>query len=84
LVLRQEDNENDNCDMEKLVSELVILKKALESFDAGTINRSVETLSDIVKAGSIKRRIVDISEKILIGEYEDALVIIDELLTKEA
>jgi len=80
LVLRQEDSEDNNCDMKKLESELTILKKALESFDAGTINRSIETLNNIVRSGRIKRRIVEISEKILIGEYEGALDIIEKFL----
>jgi HPt (histidine-containing phosphotransfer) domain-containing protein len=83
LVLRQEDSENDNFDMEQLRAELAILKEALESFDAGTINKSVETLNGIVHSGSIKRSIVEISERILIGEYEEALDIIKILLEGE-
>jgi len=79
LVLKQEVSKKDNCDMETLRSELAILKKALESFEAGTINKSVETLNNIVHSGSIKRSIVDISEKILFGEYEDALGLIEKL-----
>jgi len=80
LVLRQKDSEKDNCDTEELRSELVILREALKSFDAGTINKSVETLGNIVHAGSMKKSVIDISEKILIGEYEEALDIIEKLL----
>jgi len=80
LKLMQEDSENDSYDMEKFRSELVILKEALESFDAGTINKSVEILNNIVHSGSIKRSIVEISERILIGEYEEALDVIESLL----
>jgi CheY-like chemotaxis protein len=80
LALRQDKSENDNCDMEELRLELAVLKEALKSFDAGTINKSVETLDNIVRSGSIKTRILDISEKILVSEYEEALDIIEELL----
>jgi len=80
LVLREDKYENDRYDAEELRSELSILKEALKSFDAGTINKSVETLGNIVRSGSVKSQILDISERILVGEYEDALDIIEELL----
>jgi len=80
LVLREDKSENNKYDMEELRLELSVLKEALESFDAGTINKSVDTLCDIVRSGSLKGRILDISEKVLVGEYEDALDIIEELL----
>jgi len=83
LVLRQEDSEDNNYDMAELESELAILKKALESFDAGTINRSIETLNNIVRSGKAKKSIVEISEKVLIGEYEEALDIIEDFLKEE-
>jgi CheY-like chemotaxis protein len=80
LALREDRSENDKYDAEELGSELSILKEALKSFDAGTINKSVDALGNIVRSGSVKTQILDISEKILVGEYEDALDIIEELL----
>jgi len=80
LILRQDKSENDKYDMEKIRLELITLKNALESFDAGTINKSVETVNNIVRSGRIKIGIIEISEKILIGEFEDALDVIEELL----
>jgi len=80
LVMRGDKSENDGYDTEELRSELSILKKALLAFDAGTINRSVETLGNIVRSGSVKSKILDISDKILVGEYEEALDIIEKLL----
>jgi PAS domain S-box-containing protein len=80
LVLREDKIGNGRYDTEELKSELSILKKALESFDAGTINKSVEALGNIVRSGSVKGQILDISEKILVGEYEEALDVIEELL----
>jgi PAS domain S-box-containing protein len=84
LVLRQEKIENDKYDIGEFRLELSMLKEALKSFDAGTINKSVENLGNIVHSGSVKSRIVDISDKILLGEYEDALDIIEELLKSGA
>jgi hypothetical protein len=80
FVLREDKSENDKYDTEELRSELSILKKALKSFDAGTINKSVETLGNIVRSGSVKNQILDISDKILVGEYEEAMDIIEKLL----
>jgi len=80
LVLRQDKTENDKHDIGELRSELSILKDALESLDAGTINKSIENLGNIVHSGSIKSRILDISDKVLVGEYEDAMDIIEKLL----
>jgi CheY-like chemotaxis protein len=80
LVLREDKRGNGKYDTEELRYELLILKEALESFDAGTINKSVDTLGNIARKGSIKGQILDISERILLGEYEDALNIIERLL----
>jgi PAS domain S-box-containing protein len=80
LAQKQDKTEGDRYDVKELVSELSILKEALEAFDAGTINKSVETLGNIVRSGSVKTQILDISEKILVGEYEEALDIVEKLL----
>jgi CheY-like chemotaxis protein/HPt (histidine-containing phosphotransfer) domain-containing protein len=84
LALKQDKSEGDIYDAEELSSELSILKEALEAFDAGTINKSVETLCNIVRSGSVKAQILDISEKILVGEYEEALDIIEKLLIENS
>jgi len=80
LVLRRDRNENGKYDVSELKTELAVLKEALESFDAGTINKSVDALGNIVPSGGVKQQILDISEKILIGEYEEAMDIVDRLL----
>ena len=80
LVIRQSKIEKDSYDTKEFNMELSILKEALKSFDAGTINKSVENLENIVRSGSVRRHILDISEKILIGEYEEALDIVEKLL----
>jgi PAS domain S-box-containing protein len=80
LALREDKHENGKYDIERLRSELSILKEALKSFDAGTINKSVETLGNIARSGSVKNQVFDISERILLGEYEEALSVIERLL----
>jgi len=80
LVLKRSKNEDDKYDKKELRTELLILKEALESFDAGTINKSVDALGNIVRSGSVKTQIIEISEKILVLEYEEALDIIEKLL----
>jgi len=80
LVLRQDKIENGEYDVERLKSELAVLKNALGSFDAGTINKSVDTLGNIARSGRVKKQILDISEKILVGEYEEAMDIVEKLL----
>jgi hypothetical protein len=80
LASEEDNSENDFYDKEDVKSELEILKKALGSFDAGTINRSVDSLGNMARAGGIKDSIQNISEKILVGEYEEAMAIIETLL----
>jgi len=80
LAQRHDKVENEKYDIGELRSDLSTLKEALESFDAGTINKSIDTLCNIVQSGSLKSRILDISDKILVGEYEDAKDIIEKLL----
>jgi hypothetical protein len=84
LLLRQDKNKDGKYDIEELKSELAILKEALETFDAGTINKSIDNLGNIVRSGSVKTRILDISEKILIGEYEEAQDIVENLLIEHS
>ena len=61
-------------------SELVKLKDALNSLDAGTINNTVDNLRTMGRSESIGVLIQNISEKILICEYDEAVVLIEELL----
>jgi CheY-like chemotaxis protein len=80
--LAREEGDAGSCDMEGIKSELAILKGALETFDAGTINKTVDTLGDMARAGAIKKSVQGISEKILIGEYKEALAAIQTLLNE--
>ena len=67
-------------DMEKLKPDLAMLKKALNDLDAGTMNNTIENLRKFSSPEEISAIIDSISEKILLGEYEEAAALIEPLL----
>ena len=68
-------------DKERFESELLALKEALEAFDAGTINKTVESLRSL--APEENRGIIEnIFQNILVSEYDDAGELIQTLLEK--
>jgi len=82
LMMNKENGkvENNLCNKEILVPELEKLKAALEALDAGTINKTIDGLQNLTKADSTGGVIGNISEKILIGEYEEALELVKTML----
>jgi len=83
-VLLENKKENGDMaisfDMEKLRPGLNILKKALNDLDAGIINKTVEDLKKIPCPEDIGNIINNISEEILIGDYDEAIALIDPML----
>jgi CheY-like chemotaxis protein/HPt (histidine-containing phosphotransfer) domain-containing protein len=67
-------------DIELLTQELEKLKSGLETLDAGIINLAVENLKNVNISDDIETAINDISDKILIGEYEEAADAVNALL----
>jgi CheY-like chemotaxis protein len=65
---------------ETLKSDLLKLKTALEDLDAGTINNTIDNLRNSGYPNKISIALEYISEKILIGEYEEAVELIQALL----
>jgi len=82
LAINKESSENGGnlCDMETLIPKLEELMAALEVLDAGTINKSIDELQNLTKTDASGAAIQNISEKILIGEYEEALESVKILL----
>ena len=74
--------ENDLCSMEILIPELGKLMAALEVLDAGIINKSIDDLQKLTKSDDIGGAIQNISDKILIGEYDGALESVKTLLSE--
>jgi len=78
-------NENDeknkkNHDLTVINPELIKLKTALNSLDAGTINNTIDYLRTMSLPKDIDIIIQNISGKILMCEYDDAIALIEELL----
>ena len=59
------------------------LMLALNNKSAGTVNKDIEELVKLTKRSNYKNRINDISELILIGEFEEAAVIIKNILDED-
>ena len=68
------------CDMEYIGHILAELKTALQSLDAGTVNRTIRELQKAAQTGDIADAVGSISDKILFGEYDEAQEIVDDLL----
>jgi signal transduction histidine kinase/DNA-binding NarL/FixJ family response regulator len=71
---------NVTIDIEVLRTDLQILKKALEEFDTITVDEMVEQLAIAGQENEIQSQIDKVAEKILIMEYDTAVVMIDMLL----
>jgi len=69
-----------NVDFELLICELNGLKKALESFDSTAIDNIVDGLREFSQADGVGESIENILRSILIGEYDGAESIINNLL----
>jgi CheY-like chemotaxis protein/HPt (histidine-containing phosphotransfer) domain-containing protein len=78
-TLKSEEEKNTN-DKEKLLSAFVELKIALDTLDAGIMNRTIDDMRKIAQTNEIRNVVNDISEKILIGEYDEASALIESLL----
>ncbi|MDR0239808.1 MAG: response regulator, partial [Deltaproteobacteria bacterium] len=65
---------------EILTSELVKLKTALDAFDSAAIDEAVNSLQDFTQAADIGNAVELILHNTLIGEYGEAIVLINALL----
>jgi predicted negative regulator of RcsB-dependent stress response len=62
--------------------ELTKLKAAMESFDSETIDSATNTLIEYEQAEHFGEMIKSILQNVLIGEYDEAINLIDRLLEK--
>jgi CheY-like chemotaxis protein/HPt (histidine-containing phosphotransfer) domain-containing protein/anti-sigma regulatory factor (Ser/Thr protein kinase) len=69
-------------DTEMLKTELTELKAAMESFDSETIDGATNTLIEYEQAEHFGEQIKSILQNVLIGEYDEAINLIDRLLEK--
>ena len=74
--------EETPVDIEALQSELCRLKEACDAFDFGTINEIAGNLQKFTQAPEIGKTVENILQNIVIGKYEEAGKIIDDLQKK--
>jgi len=70
-------------DLELLRSELNMLKEALESLDSTAIDKTVDRLRDFSQADGVGQNVENILQSVLIGEYDEAVAMIDALMKKD-
>jgi CheY-like chemotaxis protein len=82
LAVHKEKNGGENAfqNTDLLIRELVILKEALENLDAGAMNESIEILQKMKQKDNFGSVIDDISGKILVAEYDEAVESVKSLL----
>jgi len=78
-LLANKKNEQVPVDFESLKRELNKLKAAIGAYDSGVIDATVNTLRSFTQAADIGDSIESILQKILIGEYDEAVAIIDAI-----
>jgi len=71
---------NNDFDIPQFRSELMKLKDALNSLDAGIINNTIDKLRLLTQSDDVGILVQSISEKILICEYDEAVALIETLL----
>jgi CheY-like chemotaxis protein len=76
------EEQKKSIDFETLKPELLKLKKALSVLDGGTINKTANYLQELTQASDISTDIENILQNILMSEYEEAVSVIDRLLSE--
>ena len=74
---------SEPLDRELLKAELLKLKKALDMLDAGEINQVIENMRKFTQGEEIDTAIQNISDNILVAEYDEAILIINKILQEE-
>jgi CheY-like chemotaxis protein len=75
-----QNEDTDPHGTEVMKKELNALKVALETIDIGSINRTVDELMRLARTEDEKNAIREISQHILMFEYDDACGLIDKLI----
>jgi HPt (histidine-containing phosphotransfer) domain-containing protein len=75
-------NKKKDADAETTKADLVNLKTAISDLDAGSINDIIERLRQATQGDDIENVITDISDNVLVAEYDRALELINDLIAK--
>jgi len=79
----ENDTGGESFDQEEFAELLLQLKVALVNFDIDVINRTVDTLSRLVIDDKIKETVREISKHILMGDYTEAVALIETVVKVE-
>jgi len=79
LLASKKNGQKDSIDFEALNNELRKLKAAIGVYDFDAINKATNFLQEFTQDAGIGTDVENILQKILIGEYEEAVSIIDSL-----
>jgi HPt (histidine-containing phosphotransfer) domain-containing protein len=80
-ILANEDEKQEiPMDFEVLKCELNRLKEALYALDSIAIDETVDILQKLTKTGEIGAKVENILQSILIGEYDEAVAMIDSMV----
>jgi CheY-like chemotaxis protein len=74
------DKENESFDKESLKRELAKLNAAIDTLDAGVMNRTIDRMRKYTQVEGIGSIISAISEKILMADYDEAAALIKTLV----
>ena len=83
MVLANGKEKEKTVDFKLLRKELESLKEALESLDFAATDKIVDRLREFSKADGVGDSIENILQSILVGEYDEAVVMIDALIVCE-
>jgi len=81
---RHDNAEHGGLTVEELRAELVKLKTALDGFDSTAIDEAANALQNYTQHKDFGSAAKSIAQNVLIGEYDDAVSQIDELLKETA
>jgi len=82
LLANKRNGQKNSADFETLKSELHKLRAAVGIYDFDAINNATNSLQEFTQCADIGTSIESILQKVLIGEYEETIPIID-ILTEE-
>ena len=73
-------NKNKDIDMKSLKAELASLKSAMAAYDTAAINKAARNLSNFTQAPEVGSAIGKILQYKLIGEYDEAVQLLDTVI----
>jgi len=78
------DEQKVSVDFELFRNELNKLREALESLDSAAIDKIADNLQEFAQADGVGSSVENILRSVLIGEYDEAIAMIDALMKKDS